>query len=49
MATTTLMDEIESPAHVRILATDDTLDGGAVLPGFQMRVDSLFDTIALAN
>jgi Uma2 family endonuclease len=39
----------ETPTRVRILATDDTLDGGAVLPGFQMRVDSLFDTIAPAN
>jgi Uma2 family endonuclease len=39
----------ETPTRVRILATDDTLDGGAVLPGFQLRVDSLFDTIAPAN
>ena len=39
----------ETPTRVRILAADDTLDGGAVLPGFQLRVDSLFDPITPAN
>jgi Uma2 family endonuclease len=39
----------ESPILVRILGTDDTLDGGTVLPGFQLRVDSLFDPIAPAS
>lgn len=39
----------QSPTQVRILATDDTLDGGIVLPGFQLRVDSLFDPIAPAS
>ena len=28
------------------MADDDTLDGGTVLPGFQLRVDSLFDPVA---
>jgi Uma2 family endonuclease len=39
----------ETPTPVRILATDDTLEGGVVLPGFQLRVDSLFDPIGPAN
>jgi Uma2 family endonuclease len=39
----------ESPTRVRILATDDTLDGGTVLPGFQLRADSLFDPVAPAS
>jgi Uma2 family endonuclease len=39
----------ESPKEIRVLANDDTLDGGTVLPGFQLRVDSLFDPIAPAS
>jgi hypothetical protein len=39
----------QTPTRVRILATDDTLDGGPVLPGFQLRVDSLFVPMAPAN
>jgi Uma2 family endonuclease len=36
----------DSPTQVRILTKDDTLDGGTVLPGFQLRLDRLFDPIA---
>ena len=39
----------ESPKEIRVLADDDTLDGGTVLPGFQLRVDSLFDPVAPAS
>jgi hypothetical protein len=35
----------DSPTQVRILTKDDTLDGGTVLPGFQLRLDRLFDPI----
>jgi Uma2 family endonuclease len=36
----------DSPTQIRVLTTDDTLDGGTVLPGFQLRLDRLFDPIA---
>jgi Uma2 family endonuclease len=36
----------DSPTQIRILTRDDTLDGGTVLPGFQLRLDRLFDPIA---
>jgi Uma2 family endonuclease len=39
----------ESPTQVRILATDDILDGGTVLTGFQLPLASLFDPIAPAS
>jgi hypothetical protein len=39
----------ESPTLIRVLATNGTLDGGKVLPGFQLRVDSLFDPISPAS
>lgn len=32
--------------HIRRLTDDDTLDGEAVLPGFQVRVSAIFPTIA---
>lgn len=35
----------ESPTKVRVLTSDDTLDGGVVLPGFQLRLDRLFDPV----
>jgi Uma2 family endonuclease len=39
----------ESPTLICVLATNGTLDGGTVLLGFQLRVDSLFDSIAPAS
>ena len=36
----------DSPTQIRVLTTDDTLDGGTILPGFQLRLDRLFDPIA---
>ncbi len=35
-----------APNQVRIMSGSDTLDGGTVLPGFQLRLDRLFDPIA---
>jgi Uma2 family endonuclease len=32
----------ESPRQVRILAADEELDGGSVVPGFRIRIASLF-------
>jgi Uma2 family endonuclease len=36
----------ESATRIHVLTTNDTLDGGTVLPGFQLRVESLFDPVA---
>jgi Uma2 family endonuclease len=36
----------ESPTQIRVLTVDDTLDGGEVLPGFQLPLNKLFDPIA---
>lgn len=33
----------QSPMEARVLSQDDVLDGGAVLPGFQMAIRELFD------
>lgn len=35
----------ESPTRIRVLTMDDTLDGGTVLPGFQLSLNALFDPI----
>ncbi len=37
-----LVYNYDSPTSVRILKRGDTLDGGAVLPGFQVALDDLF-------
>jgi hypothetical protein len=34
---------------VRAIAEPDYLDGGTVLPGFQLPLDRLFDRVAPAN
>jgi Putative restriction endonuclease len=39
----------ESPTQIRVLTTDDILDGGTVLTRFQLRVASLFGPIAPAS
>jgi Uma2 family endonuclease len=36
----------ESRTRIRVLTADDALDGGTVLPGFQLRLDRLFDPVA---
>jgi Uma2 family endonuclease len=36
----------ESRTQIRVLSVDDTLDGGPVLPGFQLPLNRLFDPIA---
>jgi Uma2 family endonuclease len=35
----------ESPTQIRVLTEADTLDGGPVLPGFQLPLDRLFDPV----
>src|SRR5262249_4251003 len=35
----------ESPVRIRVLGVADTLDGGALLPGFQMPVAVLFEDV----
>lgn len=35
----------DSPTQIRILTPIDILDGGTVLPGFELRLDRLFDPI----
>jgi hypothetical protein len=32
-----------SPSDVRLLAEEDTLDGGAVLPGFRLSIREWFE------
>jgi Uma2 family endonuclease len=39
----------DSPTQIRVLTTDDTLDGGTVLPEFQLRLDRFFDPIEPAS
>ncbi len=38
-----LVYEYDSPRSIRVLTIEETLDGGAVIPGFQLRLADLFD------
>jgi Uma2 family endonuclease len=38
-----------SPTQIRVLTTDDTVDGGTVLPGFQLALDRLVDPVVPAS
>lgn len=40
-----LADVFESPDLIRVVSGDTELDGGDVLPGFRLRLSSLFDPI----
>jgi Uma2 family endonuclease len=39
----------ESPTKIRVFAVDDTLDAGAVIPGFQLPLNRLFGPVALVG